>query len=214
MQKKLLAIFISIVILTGCQKTQDYFEFDLTIRDQNGNTVSGAQVEGYIKPIESNGVGIYELRQTAISDATGKVNIQIDKERAVSFQFDVTREGHFDATHEILADVVPVTKPYIGDLELESQSWFRLNIENTSNSIAVFWNIFSETPSCETCCEEVPGENVLQGTDVDTSFFCTLYGDQNFQLEGSYTDAQIGVNPFDHTLFAPAGDTVVFNLVY
>lgn len=215
MHKKLLVLFISIAILaTGCQKTQDYFEFDLTIEDQNGNAVSGAQVKGYIKPIGSNGVGIYELRQTAASDASGNVNIQIDKERADGFRFDVSRDGHFEASYEILSEVVPVTKAYIGDLVLESQSWFRLNIENTSNSVAVFWNIFSEAPSCETCCVEVPGEHVLQGTDVDTSFICTMYGDQNFQIEGSYTDAQIGVNPFDHSLFAPAGDTLVFNLVY
>lgn len=215
MPKILLAAIISLLIIaTGCQKTQSFYEFDLTIFDQNGNTVNGAQVKGYIKPVGNNGVGAYELRESTVSDASGKVNLQIEKESAFSFRFDVSRDGHFSASHEINSDDVPVTKAYEGDLVLNSQAWFRLNIQNISNSIAVFWNIASDAPSCENCCEEVPGENVLQGADVDTSFVCTFYGDQNFQLVGSYTDAEITVNPFNLNLFAPAGDTLAFDLVY
>lgn len=215
MHKHLLALFISITLLTtGCQKTQDYFEFDLTIVDQNGNSVSGAQVKGFIRPVGSNGVGNYELRESATTDASGQLNIKIDKESAFGFRFDISGGGHFDSSHEIMADDVPVTKAYVGELVLASQSWFRLNIQNTSDAVAVFWNTISEAPSCETCCVEVPGEHVLQGVEVDTTFICTLYGDQNFELDGKYTDAQIVVHPFNHTLFAPAGDTLVFNLVY
>ncbi len=213
MPKYLLAVLIT-VLAAGCQKTQDYFEFDLTITDQNGNTVNGAQVKGFIRPVSSSGVGDYELRETATTDASGKVNIKIDKETAFGFRFDVSKNSHFEASHTIKAENVPVTSAYVGDLVLDSQSWFRLNIQNTSGAIAVFWNVFSEAPSCETCCEEALGQYVLQGADVDTSFICTLYGDQNFELDGKYTDAEIVVHPFNHALFAPAGDTLVFNLVY
>jgi len=215
MPNYLLAVIFSIsVFATGCQKTQDYFEFDLTIVDQNGNAVSGAQVKGYIKPVNANGVGNFELRETVTSDVSGNVNIKIDKVAAYAFRFDISKGGHFTTGHEINADDVPVTKAFEGNLILDSQSWFRLNIQNTTNAVAVFWNIYSDAPSCQTCCEEVPGQNVLQGVDVDTSFLCTLYGDQNFGVVGSFTDAQINTNPFSHSLFAPAGDTLVFTLVY
>ncbi|MFT4524227.1 MAG: hypothetical protein ACI85F_000368 [Bacteroidia bacterium] len=208
------AIFTVIILASGCQKTQDYFEFALTIVDQHGNAVGGAQVEGYIKPVGPNGLGNYELKETSLSDAFGKVNIKIDKESAFGFRFDISKGAHFQSSHEIISDDVPVTKPYVSDLVLDSQSWFQLNIKNNTGAVAVFWNTISDAPTCETCCVEVPGQHVLQGSNVDTSFICTLYGDQNFRLEGKYTDAQIVVHAFDHTLFAPAGDTLVFDLVY
>lgn len=214
MIKRLLLFTLVFGMFAGCQKTQDYFEFDLTIVDQNGNKVESATVEGYARPAGSGGIGSYELRETAITDASGKVNIRIDKETVFGFRFDITAENHFATNHIILADEVPVTSAYEADLSIQSQSWFKINIENTSGAIAVFWNYDTEAPDCNTCCKEANSTYLLQGSNVDTSFLCTLYGDQSFTLDGSYTDDQIVVHPFSHDLFAPAGDTLVYDLIY
>ena len=147
-------------IASGCQKTQDYFEFDLTIVDQNGNKVEDATVKGFIRPAGSGGVGSYELRESGVTDAAGKVNIKIDKETAFGFRFDIAAPNHFAASHEILVDRVPVTSAYQGGLNIYSQSWLRLNIENTSGAIALFWNFEVEAPECDTCCAEVSSPHV------------------------------------------------------
>lgn len=214
MIKRLLLPVLTFVFLVGCQKTQDYFEFDLTVVDQNGNTVEGALVKAYARPAGSNGLGSYEIRESGTTDATGKVNIKIDKESVFGFRFDLTANSHFETSHAVLADEVPVTSAYTGELILKSRSWFRLNIENTSGAVAVFWNYDMEAPDCNSCCEEAASTYLLRGMDINTTSICTLFGDQSFTLDGSYTDDQLVVHSFSHNLFAPAGDTLVYDLIY
>ena len=214
MIKRLLLSILILGSLAGCQKTQDYFEFDLAVVDQHGNAVEGALVKAFARPAGSNGLGTYEIRASGTTNGSGKVNIKIDKESVFGFRFDLSATSHFASSHIVLADEVPVTSAYNGELTLQSRSWFRLNIENTSGAVAVFWNYDMEAPSCESCCEEAASTYLLQGVDVNTTHICTLLGDQNFTLDGSYTDDQLVVHPFSQNLFAPAGDTLVYDLIY
>ena len=214
MVKRLLLLILCCAALTGCRKTQDFFEFDLTVVDQKGNAVSNARVSSFIRPASGGAQGNYEPSQTGVTSAEGSINIKIDKQVAYGFRFDVSASNHFSQSHEISADDVPVTSAYKGELFLNSQSWFRLNVLNSSGALAVFWNYEIESAECSSCCFNQASDHVISGLDVDTTMICTLYGNQHFILEGRYTDQNVIVHPFSHSLVAPAGDTLIFDLVY
>jgi hypothetical protein len=207
-------LFYPLLVLTfgACQKTQNYYEFDLSIQDQNENTVSGALVKAFIKPAGANGLGAFETSGTATTDADGTVNFKIDKQSAFSFRFDIVNSGYYDASHTILADEVPVTSPYQSELLMDSKGWFRINVTNTSGAVAVFYNILADAPNGEDCCEQ--SQQVFTGVAVNESFICSMYGDQNFNLDGKFTDVDGLVTFFNHSLHVAQGDTLVFDLDY
>ena len=201
------------LVFAGCKKKTDYFSFDCVVYDQKINAaVEGASVVLKAQRADGGFNPNYDLLGSATTDSEGRFYIEVEKEVFFSYRVEVSHSQHFDGTFNINPDNVPFSTAYEATFNLEPKAWVSTHLQNQNLSQTATFAVEAETNVCTGCC--TGGANIIQGTMVDTTFTCAVFGNQQVEVNGNYLDENGGVHQISETAFVQAFDTTVINIVY
>jgi hypothetical protein len=207
-------VFLSLIlVLAGCDKKTDVFVFDCVVYDEKVDApVSGASVILKVQYAAGGFNPNFETVGLAVTSASGRFYIEVDKDIYYSYRFEVTHPTYFSGTFDVNPDNVPFSTAYSSTFNLEPKSWVSTHIVNQNSSQAVTFKVEAETAGCANCCSST--NTILQGLSVDTTFTCQIYGQQQIEVNGNYLDENGGVHQIAETAFVAAFDTVLVTIIY
>lgn len=212
MMRFLAFVFVAIA-LSGCTKKTDVFSFDCVVFDEKVNAgVEGASVVMKVQNASGGFNPNYETVGSAVTDANGRFYIEVDKDIYYSFRVEVSHSTHFSKGFDISPDDVPFSTSYSSTFPVEPKSWVATHLVNENASQTVIFSVDAETDDCTQCCSG--GNTILQGSAVDTTFICQVYGEQQVAVNGTYTDENGAVHEIAETAYVNAFDTVAVQITY
>lgn len=207
-------VFLSLVLMfAGCNKKTDVFMFDCVVFDQKVNAaVEGASVVMKVQNAAGGFNPTYVVVGSAVTDASGRFYIEVDKDVYYSYRVEVFHPNHFGGTFDINPDNVPFSTAYSATFNIEPKAWVATHLINQNSSQTVSFAVDAETDACTSCCSSTL--KFIQGSAVDTVFTCLVYGEQQVQITGSYVDQNGGVHQVAESAFASAFDTTTVTIIY
>lgn len=206
-------LLIMVLALAGCEKKQDVFAFDCVVFDEKVNAnVAGASVTMMVQEAAGGFNPNYVTVGTTTTDANGRFYIEVEKGVYYSYRVQVSHSNHFTGTFDISPDDVPFSKAYTATLPVEPKAWVSVHLKNENASQTVSYKVVAETDACTECCPS--NTTYYQGSMVDTTITCLVYGNQNVSITGSYVDIDGGIHQVAETTFAQAFDTTTVIIIY
>lgn len=207
-------VFVGLLLaLAGCNKKSDVYMFDCVVFDDKINqAVEGASVVMKVQNAAGGFNPSYVTVGSAVTDANGRFYIEVEKEVYYSFRVEVTHPVHFDGTFDVNPDDVPFSTAYSSTFSLEPRAWVSTHLINQNGSQTASFKVDAETDECTQCCPS--SLNYIQGTDVDSTLICMIYGNQEFEVKGSYADQNGATHQILETGYATAFDTAVVTIIY
>lgn len=208
-----LLLLLLLTSILGCDKKTDVFMFDCVVYDEKVDApVEGASVIMKVQYASGGFNPNFEVVGSAVTDATGRFYIEVDKNVYYSFRVEVSDSKHFMGTFDINPDNVPFSSAYASTFVLEPKAWVSTKLVNQNNSQTATYRVEAETGGCSDCCSST--NNTIQGISVDTTFTCQVYGEQQIEVNGNYVDENGSVFQIAETAFASAFDTTVVTIIY
>lgn len=202
-----------ILVLTGCDKKSDVFMFDCVVYDEKVDApVSGASVIMKIQNAAGGFNPSYVTVGSATTDANGRFYIEVDKGIYYSFRVEVSHSKHFDRAFDINPDNVPFSTAYASTFALEPKAWVSTHLINQNSSQTANFKVVSETAACADCCQST--STIVQGSLVDSTFTCQVFGEQQIEVTGTFVDESGGTNQIAETAYAVAFDTTIVTIIY
>lgn len=210
---RILLILVLLLSVAGCKKKSDVFMFDCVVYDEKVDApVQGASVIMKVQYAAGGFNPNFEVVSSSITDASGRFYIEVDKNVYYSFRVEISDSEHFMGTFDINPDNVPFSTAYASTFVLEPKAWVSTKLINQNNSQTATYRVEAETAGCSDCCSST--NNIIQGTAVDTTFTCQVYGEQQIEVNGNYVNENGGVIQIAKTAFASAFDTTVVSIIY
>ncbi|TNF24326.1 MAG: hypothetical protein EP314_07965 [Bacteroidetes bacterium] len=211
--KQIGVMLLLAALWVGCEERTDVFSFDCVVYDQKVDApVQGATVVMKVQLAAGGFNPNYQTVASAVTDANGRFYLEVEKDVYYSFRAEVTHPTHFSQGFNISPNDVPFSTSYSTTFNVEPKSWVSTRLINQNASQTVTFAIDAETANCTLCCS---GSNtILQGADLDTTFTCQAYGEQNIAVNGTYVDENGGVHQIAETAYVNAFDTVMVTIVY
>ncbi|MFM1875952.1 MAG: hypothetical protein RL266_1689 [Bacteroidota bacterium] len=207
-------LFISFsLLLVSCQKKSDFFMFDCVVYDQTVNIpVAGASIVMKVQRASGGFNPNFETVGTATTDSEGRFYLEVEKDVFYSYRVEITHPNHFFEAFSINPDNVPFSTAYSSTFVVDPKAWIATHIINQNMSQTVTFNLVADNGNCSECCAE--GSTIIQGTTVDTTFICPVYGQQQVSVAGNYVDDNGGVHQIAETAFVQAFDTTTITVIY
>ncbi|MBI1287305.1 MAG: hypothetical protein GC178_06965 [Flavobacteriales bacterium] len=208
------AVFLFVLLISGCTKKSDVYMFDCTIYDQKVDAaVEGASIVMKVQKVSGGGFNpTYETVGSATTDASGRFYLEVPKDVYYSFRVVVTHPNHFSQNFDINPNNVPFSTAYSATFDVEPKAWVSTHLLNQNLSQTATFAVDANTDECTECC---PSSNtILQGASVDTTFICEVYGEQQISVNGTYVDENGGVHQIAETAFVQAFDTTTVTITY
>lgn len=206
-------ITVLFLVFSGCTKKTDVFMFDCVVYDEKVDApVSGASIIMKVQNAEGGFNPSYVTVGSATTDANGRFYVEVDKGIYYSFRIEVTHSKHFSSTFDINPDNVPFSTAYAATFPLEPKSWVSVHLVNQNNSQSAAFRVDAETGTCEDCCQS--SNTIVQGNAVDSVLTCQVYGEQQIEVKGSYSDENGALHQILESAYAPAFDTTLVTILY
>ncbi len=210
-----LALIISII---NCKKKNDVKLITIpgNIFDENANT----NIQGVTVKLQSQEVSggtfsnSYNTIESSTTDANGNYSFEFENRNPVSYKIIVTKNGYFGIEDIFNPDNISTETTNTKNYSLFSQSWFTINIKNTTpfdNTDEILYHNLSGINNCSTCCNG--SFSTYTGTNIDTTITCPLYGSQYIVFEYFVTKDQI-ISGFKDSVYCTPTDTAFYQLNY
>ena len=186
-----------------------------TISDSTTGAIGGANIQFSVKEISGGTFSsIFQTYYSGTSASDGTYTHTFDAHNALEYKIEITSENRFDQEYIINPDDLERNATNTFNFSLIPQSWYRVNIRNTSpydSTDLIQYQIASSQLSCPGCCHNLI--QLFDGDLVDTTFKCMTTG--NSMLKTSWNVTKNGfLMPFSDSVYCSTGDTAVMNINY
>ncbi len=213
---RLLIILILFFLVFSCKKKDENYIISGKVINKELNTpISQVSLVLYGTKISS---GVVQNQQeklaTAITSIDGTFSLKFKKQVFSTLKIVLTKEGCFNQEKLINPESLNPGDEYYVNIDMHSLSWLKTIIKNVGNQSVndqLYYKLNLPYNNCNTCC--ITNQRVFDGTGVDTTWFCPVYGGSYAYILWVYSNGQYS-NPHNDTLFIPAGDTVLHPIFY
>ena len=213
--KRILFFLLTIVLLTGCNKTKNKLLFSGQIYSPNEDkNLANITVELQAQIIETGTYNSnFQLLQKVTTDGEGKYNITNDNVRASVFKLIAYANDYIRTESEINSDLVTVGKTYNHNFNLYSKAYLMIYVHNTApadSTDEITISVIHSSPNCSVCCDI--SNAVFTGVINDT-LNCLVYGNQTVKVD--YTvNTSSNFHHYSHNVYCPAFETETFSINY
>lgn len=205
---KFFSLFISLfILLNACKKGAAEFTVTGNIHDGTFNQpLKNASIKVMKKSADS---GEGSLLTTVYTDSEGNYSFKIPRDRFVSFNMIMEKEGYFQVDKTVYFSNLTLKEDNVFNLSTSGKSWVKIRLMHTVSSDTKMDIIRTKGKSaCFECCPD--GYQQFKGI-VDTVFYCI--NDANTVYEFMYIQQQSTVSGTKNTV-TPFMDTVELLLQY
>jgi hypothetical protein len=205
---KFFPLFIYIlVLLSSCKKGATEFTITGVVSDLTFNQpLKNASIK-VLKTSADSGDQSYVT--TINTDSEGNYSFTIPRDRFVSFDMIIEKDGYFSIEQKVNFNQLTVKEKNIINLNTTGKSWVKIHLIHTANSNTKMDIIRTKgKSSCLECCPN--GYQQFKGI-IDTVFYCT--NDANTEYEFTYLQQQSTISGTKNAI-TPFMDTVELLLQY
>ena len=184
------------------------------IRDsRNSAGVSGVSIEVEEQIVESGALnGSFQFAAQVNSDGSGNYTADFERNNALIYKMDFTKDGYFSKTQEINPDNLTPGVAYTVNQTLVPEAFVQVNISNANPQTEedfMRFRYLNANFDCE-CCGN--GWTEYEGTIVDSSYTCRMHGD--YMLYYTYEVTRLEEEVFTDSVFCPAFQTTIIDIDY
>lgn len=186
---KYFSLFISLLILvSACKKGTAEFKVTGTITDLTFNQPLRNAGIKVIKTAADSGIESHIT--TVYTDSEGNYSFTVPRDRFVSFNMTVEKEGYFPVDKTVNFNQLTLKGDNIINLSTTGKSWVKIRLLHTASSDTKMEIIRTKGKSaCSECCPS--GYQQFTGI-IDTAFYCI--NDANTEYQFTYLQHQSTVS--------------------
>jgi len=205
---------VLVLVLSSCSKNQENYIFDCSvIAEPEGVPLSGVTFTVSGKRVTGSSFNPnFQPLGSGITDAQGKLFLEVDKAVFSTFQIALDHPDHFSSITEINSDDVPTSGPYERQFTLQPLAWVRTRILNTEGSQRIALTVNAPSNGGEQCCDQL--SIIHQGAVFDTTFTCMAFGGQAVTHTGNFQNMEGNTLLIDRSHITLAHDTVAVIITY
>jgi len=206
---------LSIILFSQCRKEKAEYSLQGKITHaRTGAGLNGANVNVQ-KTVVSGSTysGAFAAAASSTTDASGNYSMTWERENFAALKVTASYPQFILKEHELNVSNFSVGTPYQQNLALYPEAFIEMNITNTlpsAPSDKLTFTFVNANFDCF-CCNN--GFRQFNGTAIDTSFSCKLYGDQWLKYQGTYNFGGQDSVVVD-SVWCPAFQTTTLNIVY
>lgn len=199
--KNTIIILILIAVISACKKGSAEFIITGVVTDMTFNQPLSNVTVKVSKTAVNSGEGVHFT--TVTTDSEGKYSLSVSRDRFISLQLLVEKEGYFTITETVLFSDLSVKSDNHLNLSTTGKSWARIILKHNESPDTKLDIVRTKGKSaCAECCPD--GYQQFVGI-TDTSFYCindanTLYEITYFKQLSSFNGTKSEVTPFMDTV--------------
>lgn len=217
MKELFILCMCALIVLPSCKKENiDSLSVAGKVRDgRNNNGLSSATVKFKEKVLD--GGAFNSSFQTAAETNTspnGDYSLNFERKNAVEYQIEFSKDGYFTKTIDINPEDVSLDQAYMQNASINAEAEIELRIVNQNpwnNQDEIRFRYLNAIFDDCFCCNN--DFIVLEGTEIDSTKNCQIYGDFLIKYVYEVTKSDTTITTVD-SLFCPAFTTTQILIAY
>jgi len=207
----------AILVLPSCKKDNiDSLSVAGKVRDgRNNNGLASATVKFKEKVLEGGAFNSsFQTAAETYSRGNGDYSMDFERKNAVEYQIEFSKDGYFTKSIDINPEDISLDQAYIQNATINAEATAELRIVNQTpwnNQDEIRFRYLNAIFDDCFCCNN--DFIVLEGTEVDSTKSCQIYGDYLLKYVYEVTKNDTTITTVD-SLFCPAFTTTQILIAY
>lgn len=217
MKQLFILCMCALIVLPACKKDNiDSLSVAGKVRDgRNNNGLSAATVKFKEKVLEGGAFNSsFQTAAETSSSGNGDYSMDFERKNAVEYQIEFSKDGYFTKTIDINPEDISLDQAYIQNATINAEAEIELRIVNQNpwnNQDEIRFRYLNAIFEDCLCCNN--DFIVLEGTEVDSTKNCQIYGDFLIKYVYEVTKSDTTITTVD-SLFCPAFTTTQILIAY